>query len=99
MPYGVPFESGTVNSLFCYSPPVDGGSCPGGGPFSRTAANPTAGVWEVSVEARRTSDVASPPFTLTASILGASVAPNPDVIQSPTLGAPIDRSYTDEPVR
>jgi hypothetical protein len=83
-----------VNSLFCYSPPVPDGSCPGGGPLSRTASNPTAGVWEVSVEARRTSDLQFTPFTLTASILGASVAPNPDVIASATLGQPVARSYT-----
>ena len=39
-------------------------------------------MWEVTVEARRTSDVGDAPFTLTASILGATVSPNPDVIAS-----------------
>jgi hypothetical protein len=33
------------------------------------------------------------PFTLTASILGATVDPNPDVIASATLGVPVARSY------
>jgi hypothetical protein len=91
-PYGVEIDSNASTS--CYSPPVAGGSCPGGGPNSRTATNPQAGVWELTVEARRTSDADLTPFTLTASILGASVSPNPDVIASATIGTPIARSYT-----
>jgi subtilisin family serine protease len=91
-PYGVGIDSNS--SLSCYNPPVPGGSCPGGGPSSRTASNPQAGVWEVTVEARRTSDVESAPYTLTASILGASVSPNPDIIPSATVGVPVSRSYT-----
>jgi len=91
-PYGVPLE--TTSSLNCYNPPVPGNGCDGGSPTSRTVANPLAGVWEIVVEARRTSDVASAPFTMTASVLGASVSPNPDVIASGTLGTPIARQYT-----
>jgi hypothetical protein len=56
--------------------------------------NPQAGVWEVTVDARRNSDSVSAPFTLNASILGASVSPNPDVIASATIGVPVARSYT-----
>ena len=90
-PYGVTIEPST-NSLACYSPPVPGGAtC---NPLSRTTSNPLSGVWEVTVEARRTSDVADAPFTLTVSILGATVAPNPDVIASATIGVPVARSYT-----
>jgi len=33
-------------------------------------------------------------FTLAGSILGASVAPNPDIIPSATIGVPVARSYT-----
>jgi hypothetical protein len=47
----------------------------------------------VTVDARRNSDAVSAPFTLTASILGASVSPNPDVIPSATLAVPLARSY------
>jgi hypothetical protein len=71
---------------------VSGG--PACNPNSRTTTNPIAGVWEVTVEGRRTSDVADIPFTLTASILGATVSPNPDVIPSATIGVPVARSYT-----
>lgn len=91
-PFGVGIDSNT--STVCYSPPVPGGSCPGGGPNSRTTTNPTPGVWEVTVEARRTSDADTTPYTLTASILGATVTPNPDVIASATIGVPVARSYT-----
>ena len=90
-PYGVTIEPSN-NSLSCYSPPVSGG--PTCNPLSRTTSNPLAGVWEVTVEARRTSDVTDAPFTLTVSILGATVAPNPDVIASATIGVPVARSYT-----
>jgi len=78
-------------STSCYSPPA--GSC-AGSPLSRTATDPTPGVWEITVDARRTSDVEFTPYTLTVSILGATVTPNPDVIPSATAGVPIARSYT-----
>ena len=88
-PYGVGIDSNASTS--CYSPSA--GSCVGS-PNSRTVSNPIAGVWEVTVEARRTSDAENVPFTLTASILGATVSPNPDVIASATIGVPVARSYT-----
>ncbi len=89
-PFGVNIDDNS--SLNCYIPPVSG--CSTGSPNSRTASNPQAGVWEIVVEARRTSDAVSTPFTLTASILGASVSPNPDIIASATVGVPVARSYT-----
>lgn len=92
-PYGLPSESAETSSLYCYSPPVAGGTC-GGDPLSRTVINPLPGVWEITVEARRTSDVLNTPFTLTTSLLGVSVSPNPDVIASAPLGTPQTRSYT-----
>jgi hypothetical protein len=51
-------------------------------------------VWEVTVDARRNSDAVSAPYTLTATLLGATVEPNPDVIPSATIGIPVDREYT-----
>ncbi|MCW2607038.1 MAG: Outer rane stress sensor protease DegS, partial [Frankiales bacterium] len=89
-PYGVGLDSNATSN--CYNPSA--GSCVGGTPASRVLANPQAGVWEVTVEARRTSDVASAPYSLTASVLGATVSPDPDVIASATIGAPVNRSYT-----
>ncbi len=90
-PYGLPIDNNASTS--CYSPPVPGGGC-AGSPNSRTATNPTPGVWEVSIEARRTSDAMFTPYVLTVSVLSATVAPNPDVIASATAGVPVPRSYT-----
>jgi hypothetical protein len=89
-PYGISIDSNASTS--CYDPSA--GTCSTGSPTSRTLSNPFPGVWEVIVEARRTSDTASAPFTLTASILGATVAPNPDNVTGATVGTPIDRPYT-----
>ena len=77
----------------CYSPNA-GGGCTTGSANSRTASNPFAGVWQVTVDARRTSDSETAPYTLAATILGASVSPNPDLIPAASLGVPTARSYT-----
>ena len=90
-PTGVPVDS--TASTNCYNPDA-GAGCAGGTPTSRTAISPLPGVWEIVVEARRTSDVPVAPFSVTASVLGAAVSPNPDTIPSARLGAPIAREYT-----
>ncbi|WP_420803640.1 S8 family serine peptidase [Saccharothrix deserti] len=89
-PYGVPFD--TTSSTNCYNPDA-GAGCSGGSPTSRTVSNPLPGVWEVVVEARRTSDADAAPFSVTASVLGTSVSPNPDTIASAVIGTPISREY------
>jgi subtilisin family serine protease len=90
-PYGLHLEGNA--STNCYTPD-SGAGCDSGDPNSRTVANPLPGVWEVTVEARRTSDTVNAPYTLTASILGATVSPNPDNIPSATIGVPITHNYT-----
>jgi hypothetical protein len=94
-PYGIPAE-GNTQTTNCYNPPVPpGNACNSGdSPTTRTAVNPTPGVWEIVVEARRTSDAAQVPYTLTVSVLGAAVSPNPDTIPTATVNQPINRSYT-----
>jgi hypothetical protein len=87
-PYGLGIDSNAVSN--CYT----GGACATGSPLSRTTSNPLAGVWEITVDARRSSDTDFAPYTMTASILGATVAPNPDVIPTASAGVPIARSYT-----
>jgi len=89
-PYGLAIDSNAVSNCYNGAP----GGCSTGSPTSRTTTNPQAGVWEVTVDARRNSDAVSAPYTLTASILGASVSPNPDVIAAATIGVPVARSYT-----
>jgi hypothetical protein len=53
-----------------------------------------AGVWEIVIEARRTSDADEAPYSVTASVLGTTISPNPDTIASATLGVPVNRNYT-----
>lgn len=89
-PYGVGIDANAVSNCYNGAP----GGCTTGSPLSRTTSNPQAGVWEVTVDARRNSDAVSAPYTLTASILGATVSPNPDVVSSATIGVPVARSYT-----
>ncbi len=89
-PYGLGIDSNAVSN--CYTPAA--GACTTGGPLSRTTSDPLAGVWEITVDARRSSDTDFAPYTMTASILGATVSPNPDVIATASAGVPIARSYT-----
>ena len=81
-PYGVPFDSTDTTP---YQTNL---------PQSRTATSPTAGVWEVTVDTSRTSPVSPASFTLTKSVLGARVSPNPDIIAAATVGVPVARLYT-----
>lgn len=90
-PTGIPVDS--TSSLNCYNPD-SGGGCAGGTPTSRSYADPMVGVWEIVVEARRTSDVPVAPWSITASVLGTTVSPDPDVLESATLGEPVAREYT-----
>ncbi len=102
-PDGLPADSNAASN--CYNPTIPGGVCTTTGtasgaplnPLSRTVSNPQAGVWEITIDAHRRSDDfpgAPAPFVLTATILGASVSPNPDIIPSATIGVPVPRSYT-----
>ena len=89
-PWGLGIDSNAVSNCYSGAP----GACTTGTATSRATTNPQTGVWEVSVDARRNSDATAASFTLTGAILGASVAPNPDVIGSATIGTPVARSYT-----
>ncbi len=90
-PSGVPLDSNA--STNCYLPDA-GAGCAGGTPTSRTVVNPMPGVWEITVEARRTSDALNTPFTLTTSLIGTRISPDPDTIATATVGTPISRTYT-----
>lgn len=60
-------------STSCYTPDAGGGCA--GSPTGRTITNPLGGIWEIVVEARRTSDTVEAPFTVRASIGQAGIAP------------------------
>lgn len=89
-PQGLPQD--TTATTNCYNPDA-GAGCAGGTPTSRTVVNPLPGVWELVVEARRTSDVMSAPFTLTATVLGTAISPNPDVVASAAVGSSQTRDF------
>ncbi len=89
-PTGIPLDA--TSSTSCYNPDA-GAGCTPGTPLSRTVSNPLPGVWEIVVEARRTSDVDKAPYKVTASVLGTTVSPNPDTIASAPLGQPVARTY------
>ncbi len=68
-PYGLPVDS--TSSLACYTNrPVSGGC----NPTSRTYPTPLAGVWEFTVESRRTSPLLDNPFRLDTTLVGVTVA-------------------------
>jgi hypothetical protein len=90
-PQGIPIDSNA--STNCYNPDA-GAGCGGGTATSRSTVNPLPGVWELVVEARRTSDVLQAPFTLTATLIGVTISPNPDVIASAAINSPLQRTYT-----
>jgi subtilisin family serine protease len=88
-PFGLGIDSNAVSNCYNGAP----GGCTTGSATSRTVIDPTPGVWEVTVDARRNSDAISAPYTLTATLLGASVEPDPDVIESLALGSAHNTSY------
>lgn len=88
-PYGLAMETGS--SLVCYSNFSDAADC---NPSSRAYENPEPGVWEIMVESRRTSPVQQNPFTLSASLLGATVAPPLTTLDSVARGVPTPVTWT-----
>ena len=69
-PFGLPVDP--TSSGHCYSNRGTDRTC---NSAERVYADPQPGIWELLVESRRTSPVASTPFTLTASLLGVTAGP------------------------
>jgi subtilisin family serine protease len=88
-PYGLPVES--TSSLDCYTNFSDAAVCK---PQERDYQNPMPGIWEIEVEARRTSPALNNPFQLTVRTQGVTV--NPSVVQLPsvTAGQPSTVNWT-----
>ncbi|HEY6169333.1 MAG TPA: S8 family serine peptidase, partial [Verrucomicrobiae bacterium] len=80
-PYGVPFDS--PNTAFQT-----------GGTISRTLANPTPGVWEVTIETSRASASPTATYNVTGSLLGVSVTPALLTLDPTGLGATNTQNYT-----
>lgn len=85
-PYGLPVDS--TSSLACYTNrPVSGGCTP----ESRTYPAPMPGVWEFTVEARRTSPQLDNAFRLATTLVGVTVSP---ASQTVAAGEPVDVTLT-----
>jgi len=88
-PYGNPVES--TSSLVCFTNFNNGGGC---NPTSRSYSNPLPGIWELQVEARRTSPQLTNPFEITASAQGVTVNPATQTVPSAKVGEATPVSWT-----
>ena len=83
-PYGVPSDpTATTNCYPNYNNPAN--TCR---PDVRSYADPTPGVWEIEVEARRTSPLFDNPYALDVTLLGATFDPAVKVVPEAKVGTP-----------
>ncbi|MEV7417602.1 S8 family serine peptidase [Streptomyces sp. NPDC089919] len=88
-PYGTPVENTATTMCYPnYTNPAN--TCR---PDLRSYPNPQPGVWEVEVEARRTSPLLDNPFTLKATVLGAAFDPAVKVLPEVKAGVPTDVTW------
>jgi hypothetical protein len=88
-PAGVPVESGS--SLECYTNYSNPATCK---PQERSYENPAPGIWEIEVEARRTSPALANPYELTVRAQGTAVSPAVVQLPSVTKGQPTPVNWT-----
>jgi subtilisin family serine protease len=88
-PYGLHVEPSST--LGCYPNFSDPAAC---NPLARAYPNPMPGVWELEVEARRTSPLLKNPYQLSARLQGVTVTPETVTLPSATVGAPTPVSWT-----
>ncbi|MFF7753711.1 S8 family serine peptidase [Streptomyces sp. NPDC007971] len=87
-PYGTPVDN--TGTPYCYVNYLDGNGCK---PDVRSYADPQPGVWEVEVEARRTSPLLDNPYTLDVSVLGAAFDPETVTVPEAKVGTPATASW------
>ncbi|MGW1106237.1 S8 family serine peptidase [Streptomyces sp. NPDC002540] len=88
-PYGVQMEDSST--IFCYpnyENPTN--TCR---PDVRSYKDPQPGVWEIEVEARRTSPLLDNPYKLDVSLLGATFDPAVQTIAEAKIGTPAPVSW------
>ncbi|MEV4757661.1 S8 family serine peptidase [Micromonospora sp. NPDC049559] len=86
-PYGLHVES--TASTACFTNYSDAAACK---PQERDYQNPIPGIWEIEVEARRTTPALDNPFRLSAEIQGVSV--NPAVVDLASVSAGVPTPLT-----
>ncbi len=87
-PYGNALED--TGSPYCYNNYPNTNGC---APDVRSYADPQPGVWEVEVESRRTSPLLDNPYTLNATVLGATFDPDLVTVPEAKVGTPIAASW------
>ncbi|MFG2605801.1 S8 family serine peptidase [Streptomyces sp. NPDC048514] len=87
-PYGTPVDD--TSTPKCYNNYLDGNGCK---PDVRAYADPQPGVWEVEVEARRTSPLLDNPYRLDVSVLGAAFDPETVTVPEARVGTPVSASW------
>ncbi|GAA2275356.1 S8 family serine peptidase [Streptomyces atrovirens] len=89
-PYGVPADpTSTINCYPNYDNPAN--TCR---PDVRSYADPQPGVWEIEVEARRTSPLLDNPYELDVAVLGAAFDPETVTVSEAKVGTPAAVSWT-----
>jgi hypothetical protein len=88
-PHGVPVDS--TSSLVCYTNFSDPNTCK---PQERDYQNPLPGIWEIEVEARRTTPGMNNPFNVTARVQGVAVTPEVITLPSVAANKPTPVSWT-----
>lgn len=81
-PYGVPFDSTTTTPYQT------------GGTQTRTVSNPQAGVWEVTIDASRTSASNPATFSVTGTLQGVDISPTSWTVDPATLGTAYTQAFT-----
>ncbi|MFF1683875.1 MULTISPECIES: S8 family serine peptidase [unclassified Streptomyces] len=87
-PYGVPVDDTSTPS--CYPNYNPANVCR---PDLRSYADPQAGVWEIEVEARRTSPQLDNPYKLDVAVLGAAFDPAVQTVPEAKVGTPAAVSW------
>lgn len=87
-PYGVPVDN--TSTPYCYNNYLDGNGCK---PDVRSYADPQPGVWEIEVEARRTSPLLDNPYKLDAAVYGAAFDPETVTVPEAKVGTPAAASW------
>ncbi len=88
-PYGVPVDPQA--SSHCYTNSSDPALCD---PAARSYDQPAAGIWELEVEARRTSPSSDNDYQLTAQLQGVSVTPETVTIETASVHRPVAGTFT-----
>ncbi|MFI1975019.1 S8 family serine peptidase [Streptomyces wedmorensis] len=88
-PYGVPVDPTATTGCYPHYNPAN--TCR---PDLRSYANPQPGVWEIEVEARRTSPDLDNPYTLNVAALGVSFDPAVQTVAEAKVGTPSAVEWT-----